>query len=62
MAFGTSVGAGYINYSTIPVETSVQAICANGTAVAGAARAAGSSRTQARRAFARELAKVPAAQ
>lgn len=51
--FGNSVGAAYFNNSSIPVETKVQAICAGGGAVAAA-----SSRTSARQAFARALAKL----
>jgi hypothetical protein len=62
LVFGNAVGAGYINDSSIPIETSVQAICANGSAVAGVARAASNpTRTAARRQFARELAEVQAA-
>lgn len=52
--FGSSVGAGYINNSSIAVETKVQAICAGGGAVAASA----SSRTQAARKFAAALAKL----
>jgi hypothetical protein len=52
--FGSSVGAGYVNNSSIPIETKVQAICAGGGAVAASA----SSRTQAARKFATALAKL----
>ena len=45
--FGNSVGAGFINDSSIPVETKVQAICAG----AGAVTAAASSRARDRSAF-----------
>jgi hypothetical protein len=51
--FGSSVGAGFINDSSIPVETKVQAVCAG-----GGASAASAGHVAARRAFASMLAKV----
>lgn len=51
--FGNSVGGGFINDSSIPIETTVQAICAGGGAVAAA-----SSRTGATRKFRAALASL----
>ena len=54
---GNSVGAVYVNDTSIEVETKVQAICAGG---GGAVAASASSRTQAKRAFASKRAKMAA--
>lgn len=42
--FGNSVGAGYINDSSIAIDTSVQAICGYASATAGVARVASASK------------------
>jgi hypothetical protein len=55
--FGSSVGAGYVNDTSIPVETKVQAICAGGGAVAARVSSASS-----RREFAQAIADLKRSQ
>jgi hypothetical protein len=58
---GVSAGAGFINDTSIPVETRVQAICAPGSQAAAAARTAAlPSRSTLRRQFDRALAELEA--